>query len=332
MRRTGHGVTVEAYREADEGAVLALLTRAFGRWPTALDTESRSFFRWKHGGSPFGASVRLVARIDGEVVGFLALMPWRLSFAGTIHETFRGVDIAVAPAFQGIGVAKALIVESRSSYSEETALSWSNPNERSRPVLWKAGRKRVDSLPRYVGLGTPVAGLPRRLLGSPTAPPPDGNDAGSAAALADEPLLERVLTGPGSTGRISTAYDGDFLRWRYGGDEYRAVVGEHPRAGAGIAIFRTQMRGRFSVTRICELLTERDDERAERQLMRRVREIARTDFLICSGTSSRAAFRSGLVRSNRTATIAANPLRSDLMPDPTRASSWALSLGDLELI
>ena len=141
-----------------------------------------------------------------------------------------------------------------------------------------------------------------------------------------------MLTCPGSTGRISTAYDSDFLRWRYGGDQYRAVVGEHPRAGAGIAIFRTQMRGRFSVTRVCELLTERDDERVERQLLRRVREVARTDFMICSGTSSRVAFRSGLVRSNRTATIAANPLRSDLTPDPTRASSWALSLGDLELI
>ena len=331
--RVERNVTVGICGEAEEPAVLALLTSAFGRWPRGLDAEPGAFFRWKHKASPFGPSIGLVAKVDGEVAGFLALMPWRLSFAGSTYKSMRGVDIAVAPDFQRFGVAKALIGASRSNYSSDIALAWSNPNERSRPGVLKAGRKRVDGLPRYVGSGGAGLGTARRLFASGAPPPADEIDEGLSAALADVALLERVLSNPRPTGRISTAHDVDFLRWRYGEQgHYRAVVHEHPRAGAGIAIFRTQTRGRFSVAFISELLTERDDEGVERDLVRRVRQRARTDFLVCAFTSSRAALRCGLVRSSRTAMIAANPLHDGLAPDPTQASSWALSLGDLEVI
>ena len=329
--RVKRNVTVCAYREENEPAVLALLASAFGRWPKDLDAEPGAFFRWKHETSPFGPSIRLVATVDGEVAGFLALMPWRLSFAGTIHETMRGVDIAVAPDFQRVGVANALIAASRSNYSDDIALGWSNPNERSRPGVLKSGRKRVNGLPRFVGFGGAGLGTVKRLFASGS--PADETDESLVVALADEALLGRVLSGPSPSGRISTAYDVDFLRWRYGQQgHYRAVVSEHPRAGAGIAIFRTQMHGRFSIARVCELLTERDDERVVRDLVRQVRQRARTDLLVCAFTSSRAARRCGLVRSRRTAMIAANPLHGGLVPDPTQASAWALSLGDLELI
>lgn len=331
--RAARDVAVCAYREEDEPAVLALLAGAFGRWPTGLDVEPAAFFRWKHTSSPFGPSIRLVAKVDGEVAGFLALMPWRLSFAGAIHETIRGVDIAVAPEFQRLGVANALIAASRSNYSSEIALGWSNPNQRSRSGVLRSGRKRVDGLPRYVGSGGAGLATAKRLFASGPASPADEGDGDLGAALADGALLERVLSGPGPFGRISTAYDPDFLRWRYGQQgHYRAVVSEDPRAGAGIAIFRTQMHGRFSVARVCELLTERDDERVARELVRRVRRRARADLLVCAFTSSRTARRCGLVRSTRTAMIAANPLREGLEPNPTQASAWALSLGDLELI
>jgi len=328
--RVKRDVTVCAYREENEPAVLALLARAFGRWPTGLDAEPGAFFRWKHENSPFGPSTRLVAKIDGEIAGFLALMPWRLRFGDAICDTMRGVDIAVAPDFQGSGVANALITESRSSYSSDIAMSWSNPNERSRPVVLNAGRKRVDGLPRFVGFGGAALGTAKRLFASS---PPSPADESLVAALADEAFVERVVSGPGPMERISTAYDVDFLRWRYGQQgPYRAVVSEHPRAGAGIAIFRTQMHGRFSVARVCELLSEHGDERVLRELVRQVRQRARTNFLVSAFASSRAAGRCGLVRSRRTAMIAANPLHDGLAPNPTQASAWALSLGDLELI
>jgi hypothetical protein len=113
---------------------------------------------------------------------------------------------------------------------------------------------------------------------------------------------------------------------------YRAVVTEHPRAGAGLAIFRTQQHGRFSVAHVCELLSEREDGRIARRLVQGVRARAGADLLVCALPSARVAVRCGLMRSRRTAMIAANPLREGLEPDPVQPSSWELSLGDLELI
>lgn len=331
--RDRRDLTVDACRETDEPAVLALLASAFGRWPTSLDAEPGAFFRWKHKASPFGPSTTLVAKVDDQVAGFLALMPWRLRFAGATHETIRGVDIAVAPGFQRLGVAKALIATSRSTYSSDVALGWSNPNDRSRSGVLKSGRRRVDGIARFVGSGGALSGTARRLVASGGPYPTGDADESLAAALGDEALLERVLSAPSPTGRICTAHDVDFLRWRYGQQgHYRAVVSEHPRAGAGIAIFRTQQRGRFSVACVCELLTERDDGEVVRKLLRRVRHGAQADFLVCAFTSSRAAGRCGLVRLGRTAMIAANPIHDGLAPDPTQPSSWELSLGDLELI
>src|SRR6202042_2471381 len=128
----------------------------------------------------------------------------------------------------------------------------------------------------------------------------------------------RVLSGPASPERICTAHDPEFLRWRYGHlGCYRAVVSEHPRAGAGLGIFRVQQHGRFSVAHVFELLAERDDGAVARRLVRRVRERARADVLTCTFRSSWTAGRCGLVRSGRTAMIAANPLRGGLAPDPT---------------
>lgn len=312
--------------------MLSLLGGAFGRWPTELDAEPAAFFRWKHTRSPFGPSIRLLARVDGEVAGFLAMMPWRLSFAGEVHETMRGVDLAVAPEFRRLGVATALIRASSSSYSG-IAMSWSNPNQQSRSGILKTGRRKVDGLARYVGLGGAGVGRAGGPVPDDTRSRADVADESLVVALEDEALMERVLPDSNPAGMISTALDADFLRWRYGGPGgYRAVVSLDPRAGAGIAIFRTQRHGRFSVTRVCELLTEREDRRVVRDLLRRMRRSAHTHFLVCAFASAPAAHRCGLVRSPRTAMIAAKPRRDGLRPDPTQSSSWALSLGDLELI
>jgi GNAT superfamily N-acetyltransferase len=264
-------LTVDVYREADEPAVLALLASAFGRWPRGLDAEPGAFFRWKHWTSPFGPSITLVARLEGRVVGFVGLMPWRLRFGATIRETIRGVDIAVAPTVQRQGVARALIAASRDRYSSDVVLGWSNPNDSSRPGVLKSGRRHVNGTARFVGLGGAKRDHPKRLGVCGPALPMGHAGESAALALADETMLERVLSAPASPERICTAHDPEFLRWRYGHlGCYRAVVSEHPRAGAGIAIFRVQQHGRFSVAHVFELLVERDDGAVARRLVRRV--------------------------------------------------------------
>lgn len=162
----------------------------------------------------------------------------------------------------------------------------------------------------------------------------DGAAMDAGAVLADETLLERALAGPrAGVDSIATARDPAFLRWRYARlPGYRAVALQGREGSAGIAIFRSRRRGRLAVAQICELLIEGDRTSLARALLRSVRRASEADAIACVLSSRRAAAACGLLHAPGTVTIAANPLRDDLRPDPTLAGSWALSLGDLELI
>ncbi|MGH8514934.1 MAG: hypothetical protein ACREV8_13540, partial [Gammaproteobacteria bacterium] len=62
---------------------------------------------------------------------------------------------------------------------------------------------------------------------------------------------------------------------------------------------------------------------------------AKVDHLTChfptGSAAARSTFRSGFIRVPGGVTLVVNPLRADLLPDPTRRDSWALSIGDLEV-
>jgi GNAT superfamily N-acetyltransferase len=327
---------VRPLQAGDRSGVLAVLQAAFGRWPRALEgVAPDEFFAWKHEQSPFGPSILLVAEADGRLAGFLGLMPWRLSFAGELRQSIRGVDIAVHPAAQRRGVSVPLIAAARERYGEEIALGWSNPNARSRRGVLRSGRRRVDSLPRYAGLGSPLrrAARARGPARDETAVA-ESYERELAAVLDDETLLVRALT-PGGERRasIATARDPEFLRWRYGRlGAYRALAAEDRAGRFGVAIFRVQQHGRFCVAHVCELLVERGGALLARRLIRDVRRATASDIVVCATTSWQRAAACGLVRAPGGAIIAANLLRERLRPDPTDARSWALSLGDLELI
>lgn len=336
MPEREHAV-VRSLRAGDEHAVLELLRAAFGRWPRGSHAiAADEFFRWKHTTSPFGASTLLVAELDGAVAGFLALMPWRLRFGERVYETMRGVDLAVDPSLQRRGVSIALIGAARERYGPEIALGWSNPNERSRRGVLASGRRRVAVQPRFVGPGALSWNMLKRLAvhGGRAAPRVDDAAATAAAVLADDALLERALAGPrAGADSIATARDPEFLRWRYGWPAgYRAVAARGREGSAGIAVFRVQRRGRFSVAQISELLIEGDRTSLARALVRSVRRASEADAIACVLSSRRAAAQCRLVRAPGAVAVAANPLWDDLRPDPTVAGSWALSLGDLELI
>jgi GNAT superfamily N-acetyltransferase len=328
-------VTVRPFRGEDEAAVLAMLQVAFGQWPRGLDgVGGPEFFAWKHRASPFGPSTLLVAELDGGVVGFVGLMPWRLRFSGLIRQTARGVDLAVDPSHRRRRVSMRLIQAVRDCYGAEIALAWSNPNEHSRPGVLKSGRERVAGLPTYIAAGTLQAGASGRPSTSGRRDAARQDIAlDAAAALGDDELVNRVLAhGDEQRDRIATARDAEFLRWRYGhSGVYRASVACRDERFA-IAIFRVQERGRLRVARICELLVADGDVALARRLLRDVRHASGAHVLTCAFSTSRTAALCGFVRSPRATMIAANPLHRGLVPDPTSPRSWALSLGDLELI
>ncbi len=333
----GGAVSVRVFEAADEPRVLELLQAAFGEWPRHVDgVTAAEFFHWKHMASPFGPSIGLLAEAECTIIGFLGLLTWRLQVDGQLRKTIRGVDLAVDPAVRRRGASMALINAAREHFPPDTSFGWNNPNEYSRGGVLKSGRRKVNGVPRFVALGgTPWGTVRRASARGSRTPERISVEADTAATVLDDGAgLSRLLERTGEPGdRYVTAKDLDYLRWRYGRfEEYRALVAGEDGHCSGLAIFRVRRHGRFWVSQVCELLAERGERRIVRRLLRGVRRAAPVDGVACAFPSRRQAARCGFLESLRGAALTANPLREGIVPDPTLAASWALSLGDLELL
>jgi len=56
------------------------------------------------------------------------------------------------------------------------------------------------------------------------------------------------------------------------------------------------------------------------------------DFIRCDFDSRRQALRSGFIELRRKDAFTVLPFQDGLVPDPRQSASWALSLGDLNLL
>ncbi len=158
-------------------------------------------------------------------------------------------------------------------------------------------------------------------------------------ALADADAVSSLLDEAGELdGRLATPRDPAYLRWRYTGLpqlDYRALRESEGGRLRGLALFRVRRRGRLREAALAELIVAPDGGATARRLLRRLGRAAAVDHFTCcpppGGTADRAARRRGFLRVPRGPTLAVRPL-ADLSPDPTERRSWALSLGDLEVL
>jgi hypothetical protein len=99
-----------------------------------------------------------------------------------------------------------------------------------------------------------------------------------------------------------------------------------------MAIFRARRQGRFSALDVCELLVPAGDRQTARRLVTRALEAAPADLVRSTFASRCEAARHGYLRLPHKEMLVSYPLEADTGPDSTRAVSWALSRGDLELL
>jgi hypothetical protein len=326
-------VTARLFQPDDESRVLEVLQLVFGEWPRDLSgATAAEFFRWKHIEGPFGQSERLVAEVDGAVIGFAAYMQWRFCVGGRAVRAVRGVDLAVHPLHRMRGVSLAL--RTATSFPSDVGFIWSNPNLESRPGGRRVGRRPVRIVTQFVQPQEPVATLLRATLGGSRRPRQPDVEAGPARSVLDDaPLTSLLDHSSDARGRLATERTREYLRWRYGRyDDYRAI--RVPAAGGvdGVAIFRCRSHGAFRVSHICELLVEREDRRLVRSLLQGVRDAAPVDFIRCSFASRAQAASHGFLHCRRGLLLTTSLLQPNPVPDPSLPGSWALSIGDLELL
>ena len=336
---------VRPYTPGDEPKVLELLARSLGGGP--LGRRSSEFFRWKHVDDPFGPSFMLVAERDDRIIGLRAFMRWRFRAGGRTVEAVRAVDTATDPDHQGLGVFRRLTTTALAALAGEVDLVFNTPNEKSLPGYLKMGWEPVGRIPVRVRVRNPV----RFATGFRSLRDPAASEAASTndAPAIDAPLaadalgsLEEVdglLERAGApTGRWTTPRDHAFLRWRYGsapGFDYRVVREERDGRLRGLAVFRVRPRGSLWETTLADVIVESGDAGTAVRLLRRVIHAAHVDHVtghFPEGSELRsAAARSGFVPTPAGVTFVVNPLRADVLPDPTRLGSWGLSLGDVEV-
>ena len=328
-------------RPEDVPAIVTLLRVCLGHgW-------NEEYYRWKHERSPFGPSLGWVAEAGGEVVALRVFLRWSWLSRGRPLAAFRAVDTAVHPSFRRRGLFSRLTGEALAELSREGGrFVFNTPNRRSLPGYLALGWRRVGRVPLLI--------YPRRPMRMAAAFIGRGG-AGDSAPLTSEDLprvstLLDELAGPEWLGsgsaaeadeRLHTAWSPEYLRWRYDavpGHQYRALHDTHRDAGAAL-IFHRQRRAGLKEVKISELLMRGGDqggEMAAALLARLVRDLD-ADYLVAvaaPGTPERRALRrAGFLpaRVMGPRLVVRELAPAAVAPDPTAATAWRCSLGDLEL-
>lgn len=330
-------LTVRPMADDDLDAVVELLDRALGPAPAGVDR--RALFVWKHLDNPFGRSIALVAETDGRLAGLRAFMRWRLRAPdGSECEAVRAVDTATAPDAQRRGVFSTLTREALQECARQgVAVVFNTPNAKSLPGYLKLGWRPVARWPLRIRAHRPVrlvgATLRRDLRPGPGVEPRSGRLVGAADRLAGPGQgLDELLRLPGDrTLGLHTPRTREYLRWRYAAGPMRYHVLEDDRA---LVVTRLRRRGRLMEAVVCEALARPGGDAAVRGLLRALPAAAGADHALTLADSpwTAEAARAGYRRIPRAGiTFVVRPVTPRSGPDPLVPSSWALTLGDLEV-
>jgi GNAT superfamily N-acetyltransferase len=334
---------IRDYEVSDESRVLDLLSAALGAGPAG--GRAPAFFRWKHLENPFGKSYMLVAICDDVPVGFRSFMRWEFCSGGRTVRAVRAVDTATHPAYQGRGIFSRLTQDALARLRAEIDFVFNTPNSKSRPGYLKMGWQVVGDVPVAIRIGNPVRfalrlrPVIRHRDPDPLAQTRPISAESAACVLEDRDEIEGLLSDRnGSTQGLETPRTFEYLRWRYAEApliDYRAVREERGGRLEGIGIFRVRPRGRLREATVTEILVRHGNDRTARRLLGGIVSASHADHLTCStpalGDRWFAPLKWRSLRAPCGIGLVVNTFGEKVRPDPTRLSSWSLSLGDLEL-
>lgn len=129
-------------RPEDLSSILYVLKASLGETSSKKD---KTVWEYKHVNNPFGKSLVLVAEENGQIVGVRAFMRWQWQLGSKSLSTFRAVDTATHPDYQGKGIFKKLTLKALEIASESgDHFVFNTPNPQSKPGYLKMGWEEVD--------------------------------------------------------------------------------------------------------------------------------------------------------------------------------------------
>lgn len=185
----------------DTPAVIELLQLSLGE---SLLKKTAAIWEYKHVKNPFGKSYVLLAEEDGILVGVRAFMQWRWQFGDEIWTSYRAVDTATHPSFQGKGIFRKLTLTALDDVQKKgDCFVFNTPNDQSRPGYLKMGWQEVGKI--NVAVVFTFCYFPR--LFKEQTIKTDYNNLDSLCELHNTDLkYKNVIFTPKSAG---------YLKWRY---------------------------------------------------------------------------------------------------------------------
>lgn len=195
-------MTIRDASDNDIPAIVGLLKMSLGE---SLMPKSESYWRWKHLENPFGKSKVLVAEESGQLIGVRAFLCWQWMNGPNRIHSFRAVDTATHPEFQGKGIFKTLTMKLVEQCQKAgVSFVFNTPNGQSKPGYLKMGWQEAGRLPIRVSLVNPFVRLLKKYEFKPV-PFADWLQQHEDANLK---LMAR-------SSEISTAISVKYLKWRY---------------------------------------------------------------------------------------------------------------------
>lgn len=306
----------------DVSAIVPLLARGLGPGRSPRTAE---FFRWKHFRNPFGASPMLLGEAKGRVVVLRAFLRWRFRLGEARIEAVRAVDTVTDPDFRGRGFFRRSTLQLLEELQPSVRLVFNTPNAKSGAGYLKMGWQpwgRVDLF------AAPLRARSRapRAWHTFDASLPTTTDA------------ERLAAATTPRTRLRTELNDHLLRWRFGETPelgYRVAEDE----GVRLVFMRRTRRGREELSFLEVLVGSRmGDARRARALLRDVAEKSGAHYALAAAPHVRVAavlLSAGFVPAPRTGprfVVRRPPNAPALDPSPVLRRSWALSIGDIELM
>ncbi|MCM4158768.1 GNAT family N-acetyltransferase [Antarcticibacterium flavum] len=131
-------------KQNDIPQILEVLKASLGE---TSSKKTEEIWRYKHIENPFGESLVLVAVEAGIIIGVRAFMRWKWQKGDEIFSTFRAVDTATHPDYQGKGIFKKLTLKALEIGKERgDHFVFNTPNAQSKPGYLKMGWEEVEKL------------------------------------------------------------------------------------------------------------------------------------------------------------------------------------------